>query len=444
MDAGVEAAAPSPLGDLLTISEVAGYQTVKVDVMKDGAPVGKYNAPLMTAKPGILRVYVALTPKRKWRAKPLEAELHIVSGDDHKLTDKETISASSDDDVLGTTFNFHFDAKTLGTTTSFYVVVRDPALVDLGADMSDVRYPTEGMQPLSISSSPGVVKIVLVPVQYDADQSSRLPVTDTTELDAMRTVLLDMYPAEAIDLQVRPTPLVWNQPVDPGGNGWDALLGAVIDTRAQDSPGKDVYYVGAFQPRGSFGNYCQGGCVLGLAPLAGATDAFERGALVIGYSGYTFHETVAHELGHTMGRSHAPCGGPQGIDPAFPYEGGTDGVNGYSISNDALMPADTFDMMGYCRPVWVSDYTYRALFDRVRIVNYQAGASGTVPMQSFRRIYVGQDGLMREGGTVKRPFLEGPLTDVELAMPNGKKQHVSGHFFPYDHLAGGYVLVPLP
>ena len=40
MDAGVEAAAPSPLGDLLTISEVAGYQTVKVDVMKDGAPVG--------------------------------------------------------------------------------------------------------------------------------------------------------------------------------------------------------------------------------------------------------------------------------------------------------------------------------------------------------------------------------------------------------------------
>ena len=157
MDAGVEAAAPSPLGDLLTIEEVAGYQTVKVDVMKDGAPVGKYNAPLMTAKPGILRVYVALTPKRKWRAKPLEAELHIVSGDDHKLTDKETISASSDDDVLGTTFNFHFDAKTLGTTTSFYVVVRDPALVDLGADMSDVRYPTEGMQPLSISSSPGPI-----------------------------------------------------------------------------------------------------------------------------------------------------------------------------------------------------------------------------------------------------------------------------------------------
>jgi hypothetical protein len=65
-------------------------------------------------------------------------------------------------------------------------------------------------------------------------------------------------------------------------------------------------------------------------------------------------------------------------------------------------------------------------------------------MQKFRRIYVGQDGVMREGGIVQRPFLEGPLTDVALSLPNGKKEHVTGHFFGYDHLAGGYVLVPLP
>ena len=77
-------------------------------------------------------------------------------------------------------------------------------------------------------------------------------------------------------------------------------------------------------------------------------------------------------------------------------------------------------------------------------MNYQAAATGTRPMQKFRRIYVGQDGVMREGGIVQRPFLDGPLTDVALSLPNGTQQHVTGHFFGYDHLAGGYVLVPLP
>lgn len=442
IDAGPEAAAPSPLGELLTISEIAGYQTVKVDVMKDGAPITAFNAPLITAKPGLFRVFVKLAPKKGWRSKSLEAELHLFAASERVLTDKRTIAGSSDEDVLGTTFNFHFDAKSLGTNNSFYVVLRDPALVDRGPDVAELRYPTEGQQPLVISSNPGQVKIVLVPVQYTADQSNRLPASDPQEIEAMRTLLLDMYPAETVDIQVRSQPLVWDQAVDPSGTGWDTLLGAVLDTRAQDAPAKDVYYVGAFQPRAGFGAYCQGGCVLGLAPLAGATDANERGALVIGYGGGTYHETVAHELGHTMGRSHAPCGGPQGIDPKFPYEGGTDGVSGYSISNDALLPSSDFDMMGYCRPAWISDYTYAALFDRVRIVNYQSAETGAVPMKKFRRVYVGPDGAAREGGVVSRPFLDGPLTDVTLSLPNGQQQHVSGHYFPYDHLAGGYVLVP--
>ena len=144
-----------------------------------------------------------------------------------------------------------------------------------------------------------------------------------------------------------------------------------------------------------------------------------------------------------MGRSHAPCGGPQGIDPKYPYDGGSVGVSGYRISSDALMPSDSFDVMGYCGPRWISDYTYAALFDRVRIVNYQASGTGPAPMQKFHRFYIGQDGTARDGGLVRRPFLEGPLSDVELSLAGGVKQHVSGHLFPYDHLAGGYVLVQL-
>ena len=45
-DAGADVTPPpAPLGTLLTIDEVAAYQTVKIDVVQGGAPVDKYAAP---------------------------------------------------------------------------------------------------------------------------------------------------------------------------------------------------------------------------------------------------------------------------------------------------------------------------------------------------------------------------------------------------------------
>ena len=40
-------------------------------------------------------------------------------------------------------------------------------------------------------------------------------------------------------------------------------------------------------------------------------------------------DTAAHELGHSHGRNHAPCGmglDPSSIDPAYPHDGGKIGV----------------------------------------------------------------------------------------------------------------------
>ncbi len=77
-------------------------------------------------------------------------------------------------------------------------------------------------------------------------------------------------------------------------------------------------------------------------------------------------DTGAHELGHNLGRNHAPCGNVAGADPAFPYPGGKIGSWGYDAARKVLVnPATTTDLMGYCDPAWVSDFNYLAVQSRL-------------------------------------------------------------------------------
>ena len=67
---------------------------------------------------------------------------------------------------------------------------------------------------------------------------------------------------------------------------------------------------------------------------------------------------VAHELGHTLSLAHAPCGGPLGVDPLYPYDDGSIGAWGYEARSNALVPPDTPELMGYCGSDWISDYHF--------------------------------------------------------------------------------------
>ena len=68
--------------------------------------------------------------------------------------------------------------------------------------------------------------------------------------------------------------------------------------------------------------------------------------------------TIAHELGHNMHLGHAPCEVSSGLDPIYPYANGSIGMWGYDFRTGKLVTPETPDLMSYCDPNWISDYSF--------------------------------------------------------------------------------------
>lgn len=442
MDAGVETSAPLPpvtVAEGLAVHEVAFYQTVKIAVSQDDADVAPYNAQLITNRKGVARVFMTLQNKR-YKARFLNAELHLVPqmGSEIVLRDGETLATSSEEDTT-TTFNFSYDETVIDFGMTAYVVIKDPK-----APADTIRYPSSGAITLDVTKNPGRVRVRLVPIRYQADNSGRLPDTSDTQLSLVRTELMDLYPTNEIDLDVRATPIDAAMSVTADGTGWPELLQTVVDTRALDAPANDIYYVGWFEPRATFGQYCQSGCIVGLATTADPAIPSERAVLAVGYGGDSSAETVAHEIGHTMGRHHAPCGGAQGVDPKFPYPDGSTGVPGWRQS-DMMFVFEASDLMGYCQPFWISDYTYKALANRIIVVN-AAGFSLQPIQHDVQRILIAPNGSLSLGKPLRMTEVIGG-NDVTVRYLDGSGKVVAtahGLRYGYDHLPGGMVLVMDP
>ena len=75
----------------------------------------------------------------------------------------------------------------------------------------------------------------------------------------------------------------------------------------------------------------------------------------------------------TVGSSHRSksAGGTiTGRDPNYPYANAALGSWGWNSRTQTLFdPNRTTDIMGYCSPQWISDYTYSGITTRVAAVN---------------------------------------------------------------------------
>jgi hypothetical protein len=344
----------------IELAEVALYQGVKVTLARGDAAVPSPSAPVIEGRPALVRVFV--TPGAAAPAEETTVRLSLASAAGVRTYEgRRMVAAASSDDSLDSTFDFDVAAAELTPEAALSVEI-------VGCEgLPQARFPAAGQAALHPAHT-GTLRVVLVPVRYDTDGSGRLPDTSEAQLARYRAQLLAMYPVAAVELTLHEP--VGTSLAVTAGTGWSELLESVRALRAKEHPTEDIYYYGAIAPAASNGAYCGSGCITGISYRASARNPQSRASVGIGFTGQGAVEAMAHEIGHAHGRAHAPCGGPKDVDGAYPYPNAEIGVWGYDGRQPRrLIPPASKDIMGYCGPRWLSDYTFRGLADRSALVN---------------------------------------------------------------------------
>lgn len=421
----------------VTITEVAVYQGPKRSLTGGTPPPAGVVTPIVAGRDALVRVFLQVDDT--YDKSDVTAQLLI--GDNKAIEIVGPVETSVEDEIA-TTLNFEVPGDMLVPGVRYAVELTQPSEHTKG-DNPGARLPTTGMDGMGVESTGDALKILMLPVSYGADGSNRLPDTSEQQMQGYRDAFYRMYPAAKVEL-VMHEPMQWNKPVDPSGIGWDGILDAVAAYRQQEGTPKDTYVFGFFNPADTFDEYCSFGCVAGLGMIGMLGDDYSKAAVGVGYTGNDAFTTAIHEIGHTQGRQHADCGGAQNIDPKFPYPEAGIGVWGYDLIEKALIsPTQRKDMMGYCDPYGISDYTYRAIFDRMKIVNQaKIVAPPELVNRTWERARVGIDGSLTWLDAVA---MEAPPRGEPTSITVIRKAATSvaeGHFIPYDHIAGGVLLWP--
>ncbi len=439
----------------IAITNVDLYQGVRIQLMENGDEVTEGGGEVIAGKDALLRVHVQRQTDWVNRSVYVRVDLYDanqIGNDPCPIEELHVVDFNSDIATLTSTLNVDIPGDLITENLSINVSIREAEEnVSAGGDVDKDQWPEDGEAfDLDAVAIGDPLRIVLIPVRYDADGSGRLPDTSDTQLEFYYNEFFTQYPVHDIEFTVTES-FAWSGYIGPGGQGWGELLNAITNLRGQWGAAPEEYYYGIFSPADSFGEFCPGGCVVGLSNLVTSPyDASLRSSIGLGFSGQQAAGTMIHEVGHAHGREHSPSGGAQGVDPAYPYSGGFIGVYGYDLVNDILKDPNTqYDFMGYGDPTWVSDYTYDALHERIMIVNGQTDMEMILPpdfQENWISLAVFFDGAVDRGPNLRmRRMPSDPAEEIEIYNSAGDLiDVVEAYFNPYGHLGGGLLIFPDP
>lgn len=312
----------------VTLEVLPPTADLQVQRVEFGQSVVKEGLELVAEKPALLRVIVLGNEPGLVAELEVEASRGTTVLGNQRLTGPAVAPTAETPADLSKSYRFVMPREWIAPGLVLRVIVD-------GANRVAEIDETNNQLTLTPAVSPArEVHLTSVPVVNGGDTGATPDLNDT---------LTGIYPVTSVETKVR-APFTWTQTIDPADSGsWAALLGGLAQARASDGSERNYY---GWVPA-NFGGGVAGIGYVGRGVGTGRDDS---------------RNVAAHELGHNFGRNHAPCGGAGGADPSYPYANGRIGTSGWNGSQ-LLSPTQWVDLMSYCNPGWVSDYTYEGVRD---------------------------------------------------------------------------------
>ena len=290
-----------------------------------------FPVPLVDGEPALLRVFFA-TDDLVWNRPSVSAGFYHDGTEVHTVDipgGPSKIPVQIDEGSLETSANAVVPANVISPGLEMVVEIAPVGMPDTESGIA-MRIPETGRMAIDVRSVPPL-NLTLVPLLWmdNPDYSIVTTTEQLTEEDELFRSTRDLLPVREFSVNVRDA---FFTSVNPVNFEDEQLFSEVAMLRTSD--GSTSHYMGVI-PEGGFG---------GIAD----TPGFVSLAILDEY-------VIAHELGHNMSLLHAPCGVDDG-DITYPHDNGAIGAWGYNLSNGSLIPPETPDLMGRCRPNWISDY----------------------------------------------------------------------------------------
>ncbi len=420
----------------VTITHISLYQGPGAVLAQDGLAAAP-DLPLIAGRDAMVRVFYTTEGRA---GTDVTAILELADGESFEVSG--TLGEGSTEESIESTFNFAVPGDLLSGSFNYRVYIAEEGKG--GGDDLGALHPDEGFETHALELE-HVLRVTLVPYEYNADGSGRLPDTSPEALAAIEDRFRQLYPISDVELTLH-DPVRWSSAIEPNGAGWQEVILSVYGLRDREGASDDEYYYAMFNPRRSLGEFCSRGCLLGVTLLNAdpetTGDPSLNMAIGVGYTDGAA-DTMLHELGHAHGRSHAPCG--QGLDPgsidrSYPSNDGLIGAPSYDVVGGSFMPSSSADIMSYCYPQWISEYNYRALFSRADAIR-SAGQVRSALADAAPGVLVlvdGDGGATWAASDMALPQRAGsPMTVLA-----GFAEQVEGRFYRYDHLPGGWLVLP--
>jgi len=374
---------PYPVRGGLEIDWVEANQGVGVAIGRDGAGVDgtERTSYLLQRRVTLVRAFWK-APPADWTPRKIEGRLTVLYPDGTELVQSSKPMVEGESFIGDLKRSFYWglmDTQVVpGLKYRVELFETEAGYEDLLEGANPPRMPYAGDAPVGIENSDQVMKVTIVPFNYDSGSGCKTtPDTSEATMKLFYDKMFMMNPLDKLEITMH-DPIEWTTPL----TDFDQLNSFLSQLRGDENAELERYYYGLVDVcSGGLGG--AGGKAYGIPQGGKPSDAWLRvsSGLSLVKNVEFSSDTFVHEVEHSQGRYHVLCsGGEGGPDINYPWPKGEIHDWGFGVIDFGLRhPTVNKDYMTYCQPVWASSWGWNKVYPVIKSLSSFDNAGAPAP-----------------------------------------------------------------